>query len=740
MTGVNHTLKDIRPKAEEKARRKAEGLQQGAPPGDGFMSERTRAKEALREEVNTYTGENVRKIAATTAAAEEDRILRVAAYCRVSTDDIDQLLSIELQKNNYRDMIKANPKWKYVGTYVDDGFSGTNTDHRPAFKLMMRDAMAGKIDMIITKSVSRFARNLLDCIGWVRKLKERDPPIQVFFEQEHLNTLDTTSNIILFVLAMVAEEESHMKSEAMLLSLEWRFSRGRFLTPALLGYDKVEIPDGHGGHKKVLQINEEEAKTVRLIYYLLLNGYSTAEVADTLNELHRETGQRKVSGRQSYKWTSAAVYNIARNERYCGDVLARKTWTPDFHDHKSKRNNGKKNKYYQPGHHDHIVTRAQWNAVQRILNSHRFHHDSGYQPMQVIDRGALTGYISINRSWAGHEPDEYYRICSIAMGIEDGEMETDLEKEHLPDWGHKISGATDDNGVQRIARVLSKAELAVKAQMEGKLPEEEEEDRIPLLKDGFQVVSGSMFSQALEPVVRFSRSGMVFNSTCISRMNRIANEKGIPRLIRCQYVEVLFNPVERMIVVRPCNPDHPNAIRWADDKGKSVSFGSKAFCTILYTLLDWNPEYTYRVPAIVRTKDGETIIFFDLDNFIGKITVKRQPEQETGTEAESPAFSDSEETKGIFYAADDEEPQAIEDTEEMERKLRAIAEYEKRNFGTPAFEHDGDIRIPSIDDDGEWDVMVAARVLGDDHRVDEAIVEALQDEMLEAMDEEGGTE
>ena len=172
MTGVNHTLKDIRPKAEEKARRKAEGLQQEAPPGnDGFMSERTRAKEALREEVNTYTGANVRKIAATTAAAEEDRILRVAAYCRVSTDDIDQLISIEMQKNNYRDMIKANPKWKYVGTYVDDGFSGTNTDHRPAFKLMMRDAMAGKIDMIITKSVSRFARNLLDCITPMRLVR-----------------------------------------------------------------------------------------------------------------------------------------------------------------------------------------------------------------------------------------------------------------------------------------------------------------------------------------------------------------------------------------------------------------------------------------------------------------------------------------------------------------------------------------------------------------------------------------
>ena len=736
-------MKDIRPKAEEKARRKAEELQQGLQPGgDGFMSERTRAKEALREEVNTYTGENVRKIAATAAVQQEDRILRVAAYCRVSTDDIDQLLSIELQKNNYRDMIKANPKWKYVGTYVDDGFSGTNTDHRPAFRLMMKDAMAGKIDMIITKSVSRFARNLLDCIGWVRKLKERDPPIQVFFEQEHLNTLDTTSNIILFVLAMVAEEESHMKSEAMLLSLEWRFSRGRFLTPALLGYDRVEVPDGHGGHKKVLQINEEEAKTVRLIYYLLLNGYSTQDVADTLNELHRETGQRKVSGRRNFKWSDSSVHSIARNERYCGDVLGRKTWTPDFHDHKSKRNNGKKNKYYQPGHHDAIVTRAQWNAVQRILNSHRYGHDSGYQPMQVIDRGALTGYISINRAWAGYDADEYYRVSSIAMGLAEGEMEADLGQEHLPDGGHRISGMTDDNGVQRIARVLSKAELDVKAQIEGKPIQEEEEEAAPLMREGFQVVSGSMFSQVLEPVVRFSHSSMAFNSTCISRMNRIVGENGIPRLIRRQWVEVLFNPVERMIAVRPCAEDHPNAIRWVNDKGKSVSFGSKAFCTILYTLLDWNPEYTYRVPAIVRTKGDETVLFFDLDNYIGRMVGKRVTAAETPQDSspDHPASEEQDETKGIFYAADDEEPQAVEDTEEMERKLREIAEYEKRNFGTPAFEHNGNVRLPSIDDDGEWEVMISARVLGDDHRVDSSVVEALQDEMLDAISMEGGTE
>ena len=317
--GVSHTLKDIRPRAEEKARRKADELQERQsgdtvrPPGTGFETERARAKQALRDEVNAQNGQSVRKIAATSGpAVSDDRILRVAAYCRVSTDDIDQVISIELQKNNYRDMIKANPKWRYVGTYVDDGFSGTNTDHRPAFKLMMKDAMAGKIDMIITKSVSRFARNLLDCIGWVRKLKEHDPPIPVFFEQEHLNTLDSTSNIILFVLAMVAEEESHMKSEAMLLSLEWRFSRGRFITPALLGYDRVEVPDGHGSHKKVLQINEDEAQTVRLMYYILLNGSSITEIASTLTELEREPA----SGRLTVSRTPAG--RRAESTTFCG--------------------------------------------------------------------------------------------------------------------------------------------------------------------------------------------------------------------------------------------------------------------------------------------------------------------------------------------------------------------------------------------------------------------------------------
>ncbi len=737
-------MKDIRPRAEEKARRKAEELQaqqagdNSQSLGTGFETERARAKQALREEVNAQTGQSVHKIAATAGVATaDDRILRVAAYCRVSTDDIDQVISIELQKNNYRDMIKANPKWKYAGTYVDDGFSGTNTDHRPAFKLMMKDAMAGKIDMIITKSVSRFARNLLDCIGWVRKLKEHDPPIPVFFEQEHLNTLDSTSNIILFVLAMVAEEESHMKSEAMLLSLEWRFSRGRFITPALLGYDRIEVPDGQGTHKKVLVINEDEAQTVRLMYYMLLNGTDVAEIASTLTELGRETGQRKVNGKPNTQWSEYGVVSVLRNERYCGDVLARKTWTPNFHDHKSKKNNGKKNKYYQPGHHDAIVTRAQWNAAQRILNSRRFGHTGSYLPMAVIDHGALTGYISINRSWAGYEADEYFRVCSIAMGIEEGEMETDLESEHLPDGGHRIAGLTDDNGVQRIARQLSQVEQAVKAQLEGK-PQEGKEEKKHSKVEGFQVVSADMFSHVKDPVVRFSKNTINFSTSCISRLNRITGNGRALTLKRIRYVEMLFNPVERILAVRPCDKENPNAVCWAAENGRSQIIRAIPFCRALFNILDWDNDYSYRVPCIERSRDSETILFFDLDNFIG--TAKRsmgENIEEEIAEAEEAIRKESEETRGIFFSADEEdEPQEIEDTEEMERKLKELAEIERRTFGTPVFEHKGDVRLPSIDDDGEWEVMAVPRILGDDHRVDDEIVEALQDRMLETMQEE----
>lgn len=736
---------DTRPMALERARKRAaerkaqrdalqenNPVQTGRPVGNGFESERQRAKTELRNELEAYDGTGVHKIAASADRQQEDRILNVAAYCRVSTDDIEQTISIEMQKKNYREMIRANPRWRFCGLYVDDGFSGTESLHRPGFQRMMKDALSGRIDMIVTKSVSRFARNLIDCISWVRRLKEQDPPIPVLFEQENLNTLDSTSNIILFVLAMVAEEESHMKSEAMLLSLEWRFSRGRFMTPKLLGYDKVEVVE-NGIHRKKLVINEEQAQTVRLMYYMLLNGSTTAEIAETLTELERETGGRRKDGSSNTSWSATGVATVMSNEHYCGDVLARKTWTPDFHDHRSVKNRNRKNKYYQPAHHEAIVTRAQWNAAQRILNSHRYGHTGSYIPMRVIDRGALRGYISVNRSWAGYEEDEYFRVSRIAMGIDEGELRADLESEHLPDGGHRFAGMTDDNGIQRISRELSDMEKRVKAQLEGKTLEEFEQENAPPVKKGFQVVGANLFSQAFEPVVRISSRYISFNSTCIGKLNTVAEEDDEPALRRCPYVELLFNPVERMLAVRPCAPDHPNALRWASGSGTSVQLGAKASCAQLFSMLNWDESYTFRVPAMLRARGNEKVLFFDLDNYIGHETVSKDEISAASLPA-AEAAEPEDDVQGFFYAADEDEAVEIaEDADELERRIRERMEQEKRSYGTPAFEHDGRGRIPMIDDDGEWDVMAEAVVLDSDHTVDSGTVEQMQDEMMEAL-------
>ena len=189
---------------------------------------------------------------------EDTSFKRVAAYCRVSTDDPNQTSSYELQKNHYEEYIKEHPGWEFVGIYADEGISGTSLAHREEFNRMLEDCYAGKIDLIVTKSISRFARNTVDAISTVRKLARQNPPVGVLFETENLYTLNQTSEMILTVLSAAAQEESHTKSEIMNISIEHRFSRGIFLTPELLGFDKDE--DGN------LVVNREEAETVKVIF------------------------------------------------------------------------------------------------------------------------------------------------------------------------------------------------------------------------------------------------------------------------------------------------------------------------------------------------------------------------------------------------------------------------------------------------------------------------------------------
>lgn len=694
-------LDDVRKIAEERA-----GRPGGASKGAGFESERQREKKALVKQLEAQNGQNVRMIAAAPEQGEDGRILRVAAYCRVSTDDIDQKISINLQIQQYMKKIKENPSWKYAGCYVDDGFSGTNTEHRQGFKKLMRDAMDGKIDMIITKAVSRFARNLTDCIGWVEALQNRDPPVRVYFEQENLDTMSQTSGIILFVLAMVAQEESHMKSEAVLLSLEWRFSRGRFLTPELFGYDRVEVADGFGGKKKVLSVNESEARVVRWMYATLLNGGSPADIAATLTEMEIPTGGRRRDGSFNTSWSPSGVVSLMRNEKYCGDVLARKTYTPNYKDHKSKRNNGRKNKYFQPDHHEAIVSRAEWNAAQRILNSRRYGHSGTYLPLRVITKGILTGYISVNRSWAGCDCEDCRRTSSIVMGLEDGDMTEDLEKEYLPEGGRRTAALIDDHGIARIARELTEAEREIKDELEGKTDGGEETPEKDASSKTFQVVNGGMFSRALEPAMSVYPGGIRFSSGCVSKLPGVTQ------------VEILFNPVERMIAVRPCAEDHPNAVPWG--KGRK---GATFLAGLFYESAGWDREYFYRLPCrTLGDRYGNTVLLFDMDNYIGQSL--RKKETVVPVREEPP---EEEEAKSYYYPPDGEQPEEIR---EIEERFREAVEMNKRQFGTPFFRHE-DTAPLRLDEDNpglaEEAVPVDISHTFDRDEVDGLLLEIMED-------------
>ena len=213
------------------------------------------------------------------------------------------------------------------------------------------------------------------------------------------------------------------------------------------------------------------------------------------------TGGRRRDGTLNTHWSPSGVISTLRNEKHCGDVLARKTYTPNYKDHKAKKNNGKKNKYFQPDHHEAIVSRSVWNAAQRILNSRRFGHEGAYLPMRVIREGPLTGFISMNRAWAGFDADDCYRAAQNAMGLPGAEPAQDPENEYLPEDGRRI-GLVDDRGIAQIARDLTVAEQAVKKELEG-VPEDEDGSvsREAAAKT-FQVVSGDMFSHVLEPVLR----------------------------------------------------------------------------------------------------------------------------------------------------------------------------------------------------------------------------------------------
>ena len=289
---------------------------------------------------------------------------RVCAYCRVSTEEESQATSYDLQISHYEDYIKKNPTWQFQGIYADEGISGTSTKNRTQFQQMIKDCLDGKIDYIITKSISRFARNTLDCLQYVRQLKNLPSPVGIYFEKENIDTLDSKCELILTILSSLAQDESRSISENAKWGVQKRFQQGKafFPTANFLGYDKDE--NGQ------LIINEQEADTVRRIYREFLQGSGTEVIARGLKK------DGLLTGRGNTNWSGNSVLLVLKNEKYCGDILMQKRVTLDYLTHKQVWNRGHQPQYFIPDHHPAIISKEDWYAVQAELKRrHQMQHD-----------------------------------------------------------------------------------------------------------------------------------------------------------------------------------------------------------------------------------------------------------------------------------------------------------------------------------------------------------------------------
>ena len=279
-------------------------------------------------------------------------MLQAAAYCRVSTDKEDQANSFEAQQRYFREYIQRQPDWELQGIYADEGISGTSTNKRAAFNKMLHAAEMGQIDLIVTKEVSRFTRNTVDALQITRDLRRRG--VGVLFLNDSLDTRTNDGELRLTIMSSVAQDESRKTSERSKWGQMRSMEKGVVFGGSLLGYDVV------GGR---MTVNPEGAEIVRLIFYKYLR---ERKGSSTIARELREAGI--LSSRGNCLWSSATVSKILKNEKYCGDLIQKKTYTPDFLTHEKKYNHGKEPLVEIKNHHEPIIDRETWDAVQLELS------------------------------------------------------------------------------------------------------------------------------------------------------------------------------------------------------------------------------------------------------------------------------------------------------------------------------------------------------------------------------------
>lgn len=321
---------------------------------------------------------------------------KVAGYARVSTDSDEQFTSYEAQVDYYTKFIKSKPEWEFADVYTDEGISGTNTKKREGFKRMINDALDGKIDLIVTKSVSRFARNTVDSLVTIRKLKEAG--VECYFEKENIYTFDGKGELLITIMSSLAQEESRSISENITWGQRKKFADGKvhLAYKNFLGYKK--------GANGKLEIIEEEAKIVRLIYSLFIKGKTAGWIANYLTKNNIKTPARKD------KWQKSTVDSILTNEKYKGDALLQKTFTVDFLEKKMKKNEGEIPQYYVENSHPAIISPEVFDLAQHEFRKRK--NVKGYK----TGGGCFSGKIicsecgSFFGSKVWHSTSKYRRV------------------------------------------------------------------------------------------------------------------------------------------------------------------------------------------------------------------------------------------------------------------------------------------------------------------------------------------
>ncbi len=340
------------------------------------------------------------------AKPEEPKKLRVAAYCRVSTQQEAQVESYEMQAVHYKDLIDRTPNYELVKIYKDNGISGTTIARRKEFKQMIQDCEDGKIDLILCKSISRFGRNIVDILTTLEKLAALDPPVEVIFETQGINS-SGGNKLLISVLSALAELESQQRSVSVTAGINYLMNEGlyKFNVKWTTGLYR----DQYGR----VMIDKAEAEIVTYIYDSYLEGCSIQDIADAL------TAQCIKSPKGKEKWSYGTVRSILRNEKYCGDVLYQKTYTKDFLKHIRVKNTDLP-QYFWEGVHPAIIPKLKWLRVQELLDEGGKHKKKPkkMEPRLSVARvksGALRGFFLVDEEWNKKERQQFMMLLDTQI-------------------------------------------------------------------------------------------------------------------------------------------------------------------------------------------------------------------------------------------------------------------------------------------------------------------------------------